>query len=48
MENIQKLLCEMQYKGKLAKRPHHWKPFNFSKNTRNHLGVHLVAKTLLA
>ena len=50
MENIQKLLCEMQYKGKLTKRPHHSKPFNCSiaQITRNHSGAHLAAKTLLA
>ena len=30
MENIQTLLCETQYKGKLTKRLHHSKPFNCS------------------
>ena len=34
MENIQKLLCEMQYKGKLTKRSHHSKPFNCSNHSK--------------
>ena len=34
MENIQKLLCEMQYKGKLTKRSHHSKPLNCSNHSK--------------
>ena len=34
IENIQKLLCEMQYKSKLTKQPHHSKPFNCSNHSK--------------
>ena len=47
VENIQKLLCEMQYKGKLTKR-RITRNHSITQITRNHSGAHLAAKILLA